>query len=599
MKNIQDKINEHIHAAKLLIESGLYRQATTELWVAVRTTLFFYLNKEEINFTSTLEAVKIFILKYKDKEISNTILFIETIGILGEWDEYFEINRTQINEFQNICTSFIIQFISIEVKTIDNKKCKYDILKEEIERHKDDAVSTMSTQYAAAIRNEKLHNRFLLAGFIITLAGVSCFLCCIIRLIPYECTCIGSLITLIGAFFTLWPLIKDYSGKAVTHRRFAEEYNSILKQCTNWETDYMDEDNMPEATENVISIRNSIISVNRLSPATKEKDYKDGEKNREEGSYTYPNTIIPSIFYSFNNQQYCNNMESPNNIINKQNSPYYIRLLKAQRIAYTKSKQYGYIDITIALLSVIFLILYIFFSEERFVNILTYTSAIGAITILCIYRIQKSKILIGAGIQEKFDNEIFELPQNKLLLPNYPSNEIIIDYAAKYKKSDMGNWYTDKLISGYPLSIATLRCQYINLLWDKTQRKSLKEFIFILLLISLILFLTVCAIYDVNFRFFFKTFIIVSPFFIYLIKNWLGQKEVIESKENAINRILTLLNDFNEIQKTPSKEELREIQDMIYVQRTQTQSTISDIWYRLRKKKTEEYITRILNNLNK
>jgi hypothetical protein len=591
MGELKNKIRETVNAAILLVNNKLYKEAAVKFWIAVRSSIFYHLKEEGINYASTQEALKIIVLRYGAKKISDDIIFVETIGTLSEWDEYFQISEKQIVDFANICADIISKFAHIEIY----EQNEHELLKEEIERHKEDVEFAKATHYAAAMRNEKWYNLWLFWGFFITLLGVSCFLCSVSKLCCFFENWIGQFITLLGACFTLCPLIKDYSGKAVNHRRFAEAYNSIHKNCINWQSDFPDVKNIAEAKGNILIIRNSINYTNSLSPKTKTKDYVKGQQSIKSGSYVY-NNASQTNSKLFRKMQ--NSVNSQNDISEKQNTPESIQLLKAQRVIYTIAKRWGYIDVSIAFLSIVSFICSVFFIMERQIPVISYISSIMAtIIIVLISVLQKNKITIAAGIQEKLDNDIFGIPQNKILTPEYPSVEIIAGYAAKYKRDDMSNWYNKNIIDGYPHPIAVLRCQLTNLLWDKEQRKSFKTAIIILLILTIFALFLICYTKNYPFQDCMRISMIISPLIIYLIKNWIGQRGMLEDKENIVKQILSLMDRYKKENDLPTEMELRDIQNSIYNQRLQAKSTISDLWYRIRKKKTRKYIEQVFTNL--
>ncbi|GHS91359.1 hypothetical protein FACS1894174_05270 [Bacteroidia bacterium] len=294
MEELKQKVQENIDAAEILIGAGLNRQAASLLWSAIRYAIFFHLKENDDSFSSTKEAIKKIIVKYRDNSLSNNIVFVETIGLLCEWDEFFCLSDLQIKDLQDISIGIIVKLMP--TAQINSKRKHYILLETEIGRHLQDTEAAKATQYAAAERNEKWYKQFLRIGFIITIVGISALFYIIFNtgngVFSFYCFDITKqimslTITLLGAGLTLWPLVKDYSGKAVNHRRFAEEYNSVWKQCKNWQTDYPDEKNILDAKSNVHSIRERVISINNLSPATQGKDYEKGIKNRTSGSYDY------------------------------------------------------------------------------------------------------------------------------------------------------------------------------------------------------------------------------------------------------------------------------------------------------------------------
>jgi hypothetical protein len=287
-----------------------------------------------------------------------------------------------------------------------------------------------------------------------------------------------------------------------------------------------------------------------------------------------------------------------NDIAEKQNTPEAIQLLKAQRVLYTISKRYGYIDIFIVLLSLTFFMMNIIIKpQEIYFNVFSSVSVLGVIIILFVNKLQKDKTISAAKLQEKFDNEVFGLSQNKILIPTYPSIEIITKYSNGYKKNDLSDWYMAYLIDNFPSSIAVLRCQLVNLIWDKEQRKAFKLLIVSILITSMIGFIAICYVHNYPFQTCMKLLAILSPLVVYLLKNIWGQNEMVENKNNVIDYVLSLLERYKTENYLPTEIELTNIQNNIYIQRTQIQSTISDLWYKIRKKKTEKHLKQVFDNL--
>ena len=587
MKALIKKIKDSINAVDVLVNKELFREAAAELWRAVRSAIFYNLKNNNIPYSSTKEALGIIIQKKND--LSNDIIFMEIIGTLCEWDQYFEISKEQIEELKEKANNLISKLtkIQIGIKISDY----YSVLEEEIKRHTEDVEYAKATHYAAAERNDRLYSILLFWGFLTTLLGLSSLLLSISLFIDFKYNWIGHIVTLLGACVTLWPLIKDYSGKAMNHRRFAEEYNTIYKRCKNWETDFPDNSNIAEAKKELLLLRSQVISVNSLSPKTVPKDYAIASRNIDTGSYSYNYQKIDQLNKN-------KDMKKEASIAEKQNQQSLICLLKAQRVVYSKAKRYGHVNLTIAVVSFVLYILYVSLgANSYFEYISTGASLLGALVIILVYVIQKNKMIIGAKIQEKFDNELFNIPQNKVLFSEYPSDEQIIKYASRYKRDDLRDWYSKSLITGHPHSIAVLRCQYINLIWDQKQRKSFVNLLYIILSITVVSFIVLCLFKGYTFCNIVQLLIIVSPFVIYLINNLLGQREMIKNKDSILSYIQNLFDKNKKEKYIPSESELRTIQDFIYNHRTQVKSSISDIWYRIKKKSTEIFVERTLKNI--
>ncbi|WP_347841554.1 S-4TM family putative pore-forming effector [uncultured Draconibacterium sp.] len=104
-----------------------------------------------------------------------------------------------------------------------------------------------------------------------------------------------------------------------------------------------------------------------------------------------------------------------NNIQTNQNKADFIRLLKAQRVAYSIAKRCMSVEVIILLISIIFPILLIFFPdlvEQSLVIILS-----GGLVILSVLlnNLMKNRTNVAAKIQEEFDTKLFNLTWNSLL----------------------------------------------------------------------------------------------------------------------------------------------------------------------------------------
>ena len=155
-----------------------------------------------------------------------------------------------------------------------------------------------------------------------------------------------------------------------------------------------------------------------------------------------------------------------NNINTKQNEPQMINLLKAQRVAYSKCKNYQIFDtisIIIALITPI-----IGFTNNETLDILTVIGVIWTILYLVFDTVRKGKSSIGAKIQEQFDTELMNINWNSTLCREKVPIDTITELAVEYKKNDLRNWYSTEITYDLERSIATLLCQRINLSWENT-----------------------------------------------------------------------------------------------------------------------------------
>ena len=101
-----DRINQKIESAECLIKQEFYLDAVSLYWQASRDSVFFWLMKQGINFSSTNDALRHAILNVDD-ELREKIIQSEIIGTLAEWDEFFSISKEQVFDFKNTCILII------------------------------------------------------------------------------------------------------------------------------------------------------------------------------------------------------------------------------------------------------------------------------------------------------------------------------------------------------------------------------------------------------------------------------------------------------------------------------------------------------------
>jgi hypothetical protein len=290
-----------------------------------------------------------------------------------------------------------------------------------------------------------------------------------------------------------------------------------------------------------------------------------------------------------------------NDIIKNQNKPDFLRLLQAQRIGYTISKNCSfaeYLIVSIGMVIPIYLIFKPDFNKSSGIIIL---SGFLMIASILLDSFMKNKTIIAAKIQEQFDNCLFNLTWNELLCNKKVENEDILRLSSRYKKNDLKNWYSKEIKEDLNHKIAVLLCQKTNVFWDKDLRKKYNVVLYVVLGLYYGLVLALGYIRNIPF----ETFtVIVLPsltflkFQIQLIKN---QNEIILKKESIIVKINALLNEYKKKKDIPSYSDLREIQNAIYSLRIQV-NKIPNWFYRVYKDSyetlTDNSIKMKINEIN-
>ncbi len=287
-----------------------------------------------------------------------------------------------------------------------------------------------------------------------------------------------------------------------------------------------------------------------------------------------------------------------NNITTKQNQRNLIDLLKAQRIAYSQCKTFQFFDLVSICIAVMFPLLALEFPDSQ--NKINAFGVLWTIAYLVTEIYRKNKTTQGAIIQEQFDTELYEMDWNSILCKEKESIDVIHKLSGKYSKNDLNNWYSLKIDSLLPKEIAVILCQRINFSWEITQRK---HFVILLAILTSIYYLIFVAIGFHNNVGFYDLLVLLSPsisFLIYSVLNILSLNSHVKSKKETLKQIDNELENYKTNRIIPNPQTLRQIQDVIFNERTAPEK-VPDWFYRLYKSKNEnfidELIIKIQNNL--
>ena len=269
-----------------------------------------------------------------------------------------------------------------------------------------------------------------------------------------------------------------------------------------------------------------------------------------------------------------------NRITQTQNETKFIEYLKAQRVAYSQCKIYQVFDVISVLMAIVLPIIGMYRTD--IVNYLGAFGVLWTIIYLVTENYRKKKTEQGAKIQEQFDTELFEIPWNEILCKSKVSTDTKIDLAKEYKGNDLSNWYSLEVDSSLPKTIAIILCQRINFSWELKLRKRFVTFLIILLVAYYGIFIGFfisknIGIYDI--------LLLIAPslsFLIYSVQNSLSLKNHIKSKNDTLGQIDEILNEYSDNGEKPSKGVIRQIQDIIYTERTVPEK-IPDWFYKLSK----------------
>lgn len=283
-----------------------------------------------------------------------------------------------------------------------------------------------------------------------------------------------------------------------------------------------------------------------------------------------------------------------NRITQRQNEPKFIEYLKAQRVAYSQCKTYQLFDLISILMAIVLPIIGMYKSD--IVNYLGAFGVLWTIIYLVTENYRKKKTEQGAKIQEQFDTELFEIPWNEILCKGKVNTDTCIDLAKEYDGNDLSNWYSLEVDSSLPKSIAVILCQRINFSWELKLRKRYVIFLIILLVAYYGIFIGFFVAKNIGF---YNILLLIAPslsFLIYGVQNSLSLKNHIKSKNETLSQIDGILNNYSENREMPTDSTLRQIQDIIYTERTVPEK-VPDWFYKLSKAKNENRTDNIIKSI--
>ena len=280
-----------------------------------------------------------------------------------------------------------------------------------------------------------------------------------------------------------------------------------------------------------------------------------------------------------------------NNITTEQNNPNLIELLKAQRVAYSQCKKFHFFDVISILIAITFPLVAII--KPDYQNAINAFGVLWTVSYLLTELYRKSKTTQGATIQEQFDTELYGINWNKLLCKNKVNVDTIQELSSKYKGNDLQNWYSIKIDNSLPKEIAIILCQRINFSWEINQRKKFVSFLAIITIIYYLIYIIIGFAQNIGF---FDLLILLSPsipFLVFSVQNILSLKSHINSKNETLNYIDSELDKYKTSRSIPNLEQLRQIQDTIFTERTVPEK-VPDWFYRLNKSTNEKFIDNLI-----
>lgn len=281
-----------------------------------------------------------------------------------------------------------------------------------------------------------------------------------------------------------------------------------------------------------------------------------------------------------------------NDIITRQNNPNLIELLKAQRIAYSQCKKFQIFDVVSIIIAILFPLLTIKYPDYQ--NAINAFGVLWTASYLLTEFYRKNKTTQGAVIQEQFDTELYNLKWNEVLCKDKVNIDTIQDLASKYSKNDLENWYSTKIDNSLPREISIMLCQRINFSWEISQRQKFVTFLSVIALLYYGIYVVIGFKNNIGF---FDLLVMLSPsisFLVYSVLNVLSLRSHVKSKNETLKFIDKELEKFKHDRTSlPTTETLRQIQDVIFTERTVPEK-VPDWFYRLKKAKNENFIHNLI-----
>jgi len=260
-----------------------------------------------------------------------------------------------------------------------------------------------------------------------------------------------------------------------------------------------------------------------------------------------------------------------------QNTNHCIELLAAQRIRYIEAKKYRTIRIAGSFgLTINAPLVILLFPELKIT--LGIIGGIWTIVAFLLSARESNMVKEASTIQEEFDTQTFDLEWNNIQIGTKVSNEIIHSSDSKYTdKTDLYDWYGD--LDGINNNLSILICQRSNLVWDWRLRKQFAWTIIIALLLLFGLGLVISLYLKLSLQTYLIGILLPSASaFILGVKEVKEHFDSAKSKEGLEKKINSIWEKSMTTLVSPTKSELRKVQDKIYQLRTNT-ALIPDWWY--------------------
>lgn len=269
--------------------------------------------------------------------------------------------------------------------------------------------------------------------------------------------------------------------------------------------------------------------------------------------------------------------------ITKQNTFEAIQLLSAQKKIYSQAK---YIELFSFLFTLVPIILALYVKNE---NCIQFFTSIAVMLSLGLTQWSKCKIKLAAKIQEKFDTFVFGLAWNKILVGREPKPEIINEFSKDkdQNKSNLKNWYPTPDSKSDEINI--ILCQRNNVVWNMWLHKRCKYAILSFVVTSEVLVFMSIFFKNCTWTFALDAAIVATiPIVLKFINYYIGFTTLLTDETELVNKIDDIIEKVNCNGYLISSEDLRSIQDFIFVNIRSSTILVPDVVYFLTRKSQEK-----------
>lgn len=287
-----------------------------------------------------------------------------------------------------------------------------------------------------------------------------------------------------------------------------------------------------------------------------------------------------------------------NSIQNKQNEEGLIKLLKAQRVAYSNAKKIQVIDLISILVALAATAVVIF--ELEYANQLAVFGVFWTLISIVSEIYMNEQTRKGAIIQEQFDTELFEIPWNEILVGETNDITSTIQLGRKFggNVEKLKGWYSKEIHLNLKQRIAILMCYKVNSIWGMLQRNKFINFIWI---ISILYYggMILLSIYKNTGLYDFSIILAPSlPFLVYVSSTIKTQKEIIINYRVITKAVDSLIEKYKTDKEEPRTYQLRQIQDLFYTQR-RIPHKVPNWFYNLFRNRTNGLVDEALQSIIK